>query len=350
LGCNPVVEGWPAGSSSTGQTTSTGEEPGVPTTDDVPTTGEASTSSPASTTSTGTDNTGSTTGVVDPPMCGDGVVEGEEICDDGFEANELGNACSDDCTAGVCNDGIVQAVLGEACDDGPQNVAVPAYDQCSTACVRGGFCGDGVVQAEGGEECEPSGRPDDVKNCAAMCRYSPRIAFVTSASYTGGAFGGLAGADKVCNEFAAASPELGGTYRAWLLVDGQSLADRFPEFAEPAVAWNFTNMGADLLATSFAELVALGPARPIAYTESGAPLPEQWVWTNISEAGVAGGGDCAQWTSDQGAAALVGRTGFIPDAGPDADLWHAERQWTDYDSYKFFCNNSYHIYCLQVAD
>ena len=58
-----------------------------------------------------------------------------------------------------------------------------------------------------------------------------------------GKLGGLAGADQRCNELAVAS-QLGGSFRAWLLVDGQSLAARFPEweidqrkYDEPSSDW-----------------------------------------------------------------------------------------------------------------
>ena len=345
--CTTVVEGvGPAeGTSSTGSTSS-GDGPVTPTTGPVPTT-----SVPATTTGTDTTEAGdedSTSGTPDIPVCGDGVIEGDEACDDGMTLNKPGNPCSKDCKAAACGDADVQVSNDEACDDGPLNVPQPGYGQCSTTCARGGHCGDGVVQPEGGEECEPAVGPDSAINCGAMCRPNPRFVFLLGASHTGD-LGGTAGADKLCNEAAAASQELTGTYRAWLLVDGQTLADRFPEFAEP-VAWNFTNLGADILAKSFQELVALGPTSPVVYTELGAPLPEVRTWTNITATGVAAGGDCAQWTSTAGAPALVGHTGFLPDQGPMALQWHEGRLWTDLSGLKRPCSVIHHIYCIQVGD
>ena len=48
-------------------------------------------------------------------LCGDGIVDPDEVCDDG-NTNE-NDGCTSACTVGTaCGDGIVQ--VGEACDDG----------------------------------------------------------------------------------------------------------------------------------------------------------------------------------------------------------------------------------------
>lgn len=342
-GCAPVTEGTgeyvelsatettfdsDTGSGSPGSGTSTGEDADIPTTSGG---------------STGGGEGGETTGVA--AACGDGVVEGEEICDDGAEANKLENLCLPDCTPATCGDGHVQPGNDETCDDGEFNAAMPAYNECSTQCVRESYCGDGVVQLEAGEECEPGGGGDDA-NCGAMCRLSPRLVFLTGVHFSGN-IGGLAGADKHCNLAAAQQPGITGTYRAWLMVDGQSLEDRFPEFVEP-VAWNFTNTSAGLLAKSFAELVAMGPAEPAAYTEGGDAVPEKPVRTGITKDGVAAGGDCGQWTSEVGTA-LVGYSGYVPNVGPAALQWRLERHWTDL-GVELGCDAPLPFYCIQVAD
>lgn len=51
-----------------------------------------------------------------PGVCGDGMVNEGEECDDGNTKNNDG--CSSDCKYEYCGDGIVQAALGEQCDDG----------------------------------------------------------------------------------------------------------------------------------------------------------------------------------------------------------------------------------------
>lgn len=352
LACSPVQDS-PAqltDMGATGTTFDSQTSPAPPPTESgdgeipsIPTTGEPSTD--ASLTSSTTATTHETGGA--PPVCGDGVVEGAEQCDDTYDANKPENPCTAECLLARCGDGHIQASNDEVCDDGPHNAATPGYGECSTACLRETYCGDGVVQSEAGEECEPGGGGGDVDTCGAMCRHAPRLVFVTSAKYSGD-LDGLAGADKRCNELAAQQQDLTGTYRAWLMVDGQVLADRFPEFAEP-VAWNFTNTAADLLAKSFADLIAHGPAQPIGFTEAGDPLPEAAVWTGITADGLAAGGDCGQWTSEAGSAALVGSSGYLPNVGPDALQWQIGRQWTD-RNLKDPCFGVHHIYCVQVAD
>jgi len=80
-------------------------------------------------------------------VCGNGVVEGAEQCDDGNVVS--GDGCSSTCITEFCGDGTQQAGLGEECDDGN----VMSGDGCSSTCITE-FCGDGVVQAGLGENCD----------------------------------------------------------------------------------------------------------------------------------------------------------------------------------------------------
>ena len=61
------------------------------------------------------------------PLCGDSIVQNDETCDDGNTANNDG--CSAFCKIELCGDGIIQT--GEMCDDGNQ---VP-NDSCSNECT-----------------------------------------------------------------------------------------------------------------------------------------------------------------------------------------------------------------------
>lgn len=68
----------------------------------------------------------------EPPSCGNGVVEGDEECDD---ANTIdSDECSNSCNFAACGDGIVQEWNGETCDDGNPE----SGDTCTTACVLPG--------------------------------------------------------------------------------------------------------------------------------------------------------------------------------------------------------------------
>lgn len=58
----------------------------------------------------------------EPSMCGNGVLEDDEACDDGINDGRYGGGCLPDCSAsaGRCGDGLVQPGR-ETCDDGAQN-------------------------------------------------------------------------------------------------------------------------------------------------------------------------------------------------------------------------------------
>lgn len=90
-------------------------------------------------------------GEEDAPVCGNGVVEEGEECDDG-EANGEPEHCNADCsgtTEPVCGNGIVEE--GEACDDGEEN-GEPGRCHADCSGTPEPVCGNGVV--EEGEECD----------------------------------------------------------------------------------------------------------------------------------------------------------------------------------------------------
>lgn len=80
-------------------------------------------------------------------ICGNGMIEAPEACDDGNTA--AGDYCAADCMAntGSCGDGVVQS--NEMCDDGN----TLAGDYCAADCMAAtGSCGDGVLQSN--ETCD----------------------------------------------------------------------------------------------------------------------------------------------------------------------------------------------------
>jgi cysteine-rich repeat protein len=128
---------------------------------------------------------------VEPIVCGDGVVQPGEACDDGNDAPDDG--CSNDCTLPVCGDGLIQA--GEECDAGAKNAPNAAclldckvnvcgdgfvgpgeacddgneqdQDACGNDCAPGS-CGNGSVDAEFGEQCDDA-NADDTDACLHTC-------------------------------------------------------------------------------------------------------------------------------------------------------------------------------------
>jgi cysteine-rich repeat protein len=103
-------------------------------------------------------------------VCGNGVVEGGEECDDGNDNNN--DACKNNCEPNVCGDGEVYTGV-ESCDLGRDNGTgcnAPyggTCNSCTSACKlvteSGGYCGDGVVN--GNEACEPG---TNIKRCAGL--------------------------------------------------------------------------------------------------------------------------------------------------------------------------------------
>ena len=80
-------------------------------------------------------------------MCGDGVVQPGEACDDGNTSD--GDGCSAAC----------EVECGFACEKKSEGLRI------FSTCTR--HCGDGVVQWELGEEC------DDTSKCCDGCRLAP---------------------------------------------------------------------------------------------------------------------------------------------------------------------------------
>ncbi len=87
-------------------------------------------------------------------FCGDGTIQDpngdniSEACDDGNAVS--GDGCSSACVSetGVCGNGVIE--FGETCDDGAGN-SDSAPDACRTNCQIA-FCGDNVIDT--GEQCD----------------------------------------------------------------------------------------------------------------------------------------------------------------------------------------------------
>ena len=95
-----------------------------------------------------------------PIRCGDGVREGDEVCDDGN--NFPGDGCDGLCESDEsCPNGILD--FGEACDDGNGE----AGDGCDAFCRRESGCGNGIT--ERGEQCD-DGNISANDGCSPTCQ------------------------------------------------------------------------------------------------------------------------------------------------------------------------------------
>jgi cysteine-rich repeat protein len=92
-----------------------------------------------------------------PTVCGDGEIEGAEICDDGNTID--GDGCSSDCIPEICGDSILEMNgidPDEECDDGNLDPG----DGCDGECnCEPEVCGDGILGCT--EECDDGNTIDD---------------------------------------------------------------------------------------------------------------------------------------------------------------------------------------------
>ena len=142
------------------------------------------------------------TGAADP-VCGDGMVEGDEVCDDGVNDGAYGG-CSDDCSAlaAHCGDGEVSD--DEACDDGVND---GSYGGCNDDCSLAAYCGDGSMDA-GDELCDEGEANENGSGCNLDCTTSGTVLFEsmqTGLSFCDGAFSTPARFDAEGNGLVAAT-------------------------------------------------------------------------------------------------------------------------------------------------
>jgi len=148
-------------------TETTGSETDTSSSTGSQTTTTAGTSTTAATTSTGTtgttDETTSTSSTTSGgPVCGDGMVDAGEECDNGADnADDAG--CTSECKNASCGDNLVWEGT-EVCDDGVND---GAYNGCAADCSAWGpRCGDGEVQIDF-EACDST---DPFSGCKSDCQ------------------------------------------------------------------------------------------------------------------------------------------------------------------------------------
>jgi fibro-slime domain-containing protein len=106
------------------------------------------------------------------PRCGDAVVNGDEVCDNGSNLDTYDahpEACAPGCQPpATCGDGLIDAAYGEQCDDGTND---GAYNGCNPDCTLGPRCGDGTVHEV--ESCDDGNRRNN-DGCNVNCRVENR--------------------------------------------------------------------------------------------------------------------------------------------------------------------------------
>jgi hypothetical protein len=251
-----------------------------------------------------------------PPMCGNGVQEPGELCDDGAESA----ACNADCTIAACGDGYVNSAADETCDDSNADDS----DMCPSSC-QDAVCGDGFVLA-GVEPCD-DGDQDNANECGNACEL-PRRVFASSLTKNG-AFLGVDGADLICQTLADTAM-LSGTYRAWLSDALEGPAQRF----DTAFTGAYKLVDGTVVAIGGWDDLTDGILEhAIDRSETGAQVGGT-AWTNtLSDGASASAMDCGGWTSAAGTSAV-------------GDLGATDGTWTDLGGGQF-CSNPFRFYCFE---
>lgn len=270
------------------------------------TTGPVSTSTPVPTSGGAGDTTTSSGTTGEPPLCGDGVIGGDEECDDGA-ANADDAACTSECRVAFCGDGKVWTVGGtEECDDGDGDAPGP--------CVK------------------------------ALC-VRPMLAFRSAGLFTaptlGGGVGGLAGADEAC-QLEAEAGGYPGRYKAWLSTTLSSPRRRFVGRAGVGYALlHQPRTVAFSLDGLFAGEGLFGideDAQGQVYSD---PLGTAWTATGPDGLRAVDEGTCSDWTIADG---FVVHGRVIAQSAPDWTAWQPE----DFPSAS--CSERLPIYCFRQGE
>ncbi len=321
----------------------------------TPTTTSDSTSEVTSTTAPGTTSEGSessesssgsseTTAAPPSGECGDGELDPDEQCDDGYQLNSDSAACTAACRIAVCGDGLVWQDH-EQCDHGSENNDT-TYEGCTEACVNGPGCGDGVLQIE--EECDPSVPPTEgVVTCEPdTCRFAARLAFVTTEVFSGD-LDGLALADATCAGIAAEQGfDRASAFKAWLS-DGVATPVKRLENAAADLETPFARRDGQILADNLEDLIANGLHVPLDVTETGMILPAaEFAWSNIGADGEPASptNHCVEW----GSAALLknGQVGQVsPASEEEFSMWKSQKRWTN--DIARSCLFEAHLFCFE---
>ena len=160
--------------------------------------------------------------------------------------------------------------------------------------------------------------------------------FVTQTAYQGD-FGGLDGADAICQERAAAAGLPGTGWKAWLSDSTWNAINRIPE-------GQYFLVDGTLVANSITDLTDGSLEAPINRNEYG-QAQSGIVWTATTLDGIGTGNTCNNWTD------ASSQSGGCPDPGDPfcgsvGSTAATNAEWTKLNAAPFQCNAQYNLYCF----
>ena len=347
---------------SASSSSSSGEGSTDPTGSGMATSGTSSSGTTVPTTSSTQSSEGETDG--EQKVCGNGVVEDGEECDDGNTEDD--DACRSTCVNATCGDGVTWAGV-EECDDGNEE----DNDACLSTCVAA-MCGDGAPW-EGVEYCD-DGNKDDEDDCLSTCVFAscgdghlkkksmescddgnnesgdgcdPSCAHEYIMFATQGVWAGNFGSKEVANDLCQGEAEkagLTGTYVAWLSSGEEDLAGSALPLGEPLKR---AKDGA--LIVDAAEKLILGHDTSLmdpVNRDAEGHLVEGFAWTGTLSKGDAGK-DCSSWTDSSPL-----KKGVVGVVNAEDARWtrdgHIEGIFFIVDLSS--CDVKHHLYCFRKKD
>lgn len=242
--------------------------------------------------------------------CG-GSNAGEDLDEDGF----LG-------VGATCVGGPLAGLPATDCDDGAATAHPGAAEECNGA---DDDCDTLIDDALSSSACGPQ------QYCGAGSCQPGRRVFVTSTTHNGD-FGGLAGADMMCQDRADAAM-LGGTWRAYM-VSGTASLSRLAHATVP-----YVRLDGVRVANNWTDLADESLIAPINLTELGTTAVGGNVWTGLSNTGGGTNQHCDNWTYS-GGGCLGGSA-----CGAAGEFAMTGNHWDGY--YIFSCGSGYRLYCIE---
>lgn len=159
----------------------------------------------------------------------------------------------------------------------------------------------------------------------------PKRVFLTSSTFSAD-FGGLAGADAICQQLAD-DVNLTGTFKAWLSDGSESPSSRFTRSNGP-----YIGIDDEPIASSYQDLTDGSLLNPICVDEMGADrcndISLAWTGTTITGEGSMRFGNCENWTTTD--------TGGFGDAGGPRNIGEG---WTS--RFAGDCSDPNALYCME---